>query len=92
MAWFKKTRKPIETPETASRVPEGLWVKCPACSRVIYNKELVAALQVCPHCTHHFRMLASDRLKSLFDGGRWTDHDPGPVSYTHLTLPTKRIV
>jgi acetyl-CoA carboxylase carboxyl transferase subunit beta len=77
MAWFKKTRKPIETPETASRVPEGLWVKCPACSRVIYNKELVAALQVCPHCTHHLRISASDRLKSLFDGEQWTEHDSG---------------
>jgi acetyl-CoA carboxylase carboxyl transferase subunit beta len=77
MAWFKKTRKPIETPETASRVPEGLWVKCPACSRVIYNKELVATLQVCPHCTHHFRISASDRLKSLFDDEQWVEHDSG---------------
>ena len=46
MAWFKKTRKPMETPDKASRVPEGLWVKCPSCSRVIYNKELVAGLGV----------------------------------------------
>jgi acetyl-CoA carboxylase carboxyl transferase subunit beta len=77
MAWFKKTRKPIETPETASRVPEGLWVKCPACTRVIYNKELVAALQVCPHCAHHLRISASDRLKSLLDGEEWVEHDSG---------------
>ena len=41
MAWFKKARKPIEAPDKASRVPEGLWVKCPSCGRVIYNKELV---------------------------------------------------
>ena len=25
-------------------------------------------------------------------GGKITWHGPGPVSYTHLTLPTKRIV
>jgi acetyl-CoA carboxylase carboxyl transferase subunit beta len=77
MAWFKKARKPIETPGTASRVPEGLWVKCPSCSRVIYNKELVAGLQVCPHCAHHFRMSAADRLRMLFDGGTWTEYDVG---------------
>ena len=42
MAWFKKTRKPIEAPtDKASRVPEGLWVKCPSCGKAIYNKELV---------------------------------------------------
>ena len=29
MAWFKKARKPIEPPDKQSRVPEGLWVKCP---------------------------------------------------------------
>ena len=96
MAWFKKTRKPIETPETASRVPEGLWVKCPSCSRVIYNKELVAALQVCPHCTHHFRMSASDRLKAIFDRERWTEHDPGlrsldPLRFTDTKSYRQRL-
>ena len=74
MAWFKKARKPIKSPAKASRVPEGLWVKCPSCGRAIYNKELVATLQVCPQCAHHFRMTAAERLKMLFDG-RWTEHD-----------------
>ena len=87
MAWFKKARKPIEAPEKASRVPEGLWVKCPSCGRVIYHKELVTNLQVCPQCAHHFRMSASDRLKSLFDGETWTEYDAGlrsldPLKFT----------
>ena len=51
MAWFKKDRKPIAaTKEKASRVPEGLWVKCPTCSQAIYNKDLAANLNVCPKC------------------------------------------
>ncbi len=87
MAWFKKTRKPMDSPDKASRVPEGLWVKCPACSRAIYNKDLVANLQVCPKCAHHFRMTATDRLKMFFDGGVFTEHDPGlrsidPLNFT----------
>ena len=68
MAWFKKTRKPIKANEKASRVPEGLWVKCPSCGRAIYNKELVDNQQVCTKCGHHFRMSAAERLKLLFDG------------------------
>jgi acetyl-CoA carboxylase carboxyl transferase subunit beta len=49
MAWFKKARKPIAPSDgKASRVPEGLWVKCPGCSQVIYNKDLAANLNVCP--------------------------------------------
>ena len=47
MAWFKKARKPIAAPEKTSRVPEGLWVKCPECDTIIYTKDLVKNLHVC---------------------------------------------
>ncbi len=75
MAWFKKDRKPI-TPATdkASRVPEGLWIKCPQCSQIIYNKDLAASLSVCPKCSHHFRLTATERLRTLLDGD-WTEYD-----------------
>jgi acetyl-CoA carboxylase carboxyl transferase subunit beta len=86
VAWFKKTRKPIETPDKASRVPEGLWVKCPSCHRALYHKDLVESLQVCPHCAHHFRMSAAERLSALCDDGRWTEHDPGLRSLDPLTF------
>jgi acetyl-CoA carboxylase carboxyl transferase subunit beta len=77
MAWFKKTRKPIAAPsDKASRVPEGLWVKCPGCGQAIYNKELAANLNVCPKCAHHFRLSAAERLKMLLDG-EWTEFDAG---------------
>jgi len=92
MAWFKKTRKPIKSNEKASRVPEGLWVKCPSCGRAIYNKELGENQQVCTKCGHHFRMSATERLRLLFDGG-WTEHDAGlrsldPLKFTD-TKPYK---
>jgi len=89
VAWFKKARKPIAAPDKASRVPEGLWVKCPGCGRAIYNKELAASLQVCPKCAHHFRMTAVDRLKMLFDAGQYTEHDAGLRSTDplHFTDP-----
>jgi len=87
MAWFKKARKPIAaTKEKASRVPEGLWVKCAGCSQSIYNKELATSLNVCPKCGHHFRLSAVERLKMLFDGGRWTEYDRGLVSTDPLSF------
>ena len=79
MAWFKKTRKPIDPAVKASRVPEGLYVKCPGCSELLYNKDLAANLSVCGKCGHHFRMTAAERLAMLFDGP-WTEHDAGLVS------------
>ena len=65
--------------DKAVRVPEGLWVKCPGCNEIIYNKDLVANLQVCPRCTHHFHLPAIERLRSLFDSA-WVEHDRGLTS------------
>jgi acetyl-CoA carboxylase carboxyl transferase subunit beta len=87
MAWFKKVRKPIGPPaDKPSRVPEGLWVKCPSCSKIIYNKELASNLNVCPHCAHHFRMGAVERLRSFFDDEVWEEHDRDLVSTDPLNF------
>src|SRR5436190_3951188 len=87
MAWFKKTRKPMTAPavEKPSRVPEGLWVKCPDCSNIIYNKDLATNMSVCPKCGHHFRVGAAERLRMLFDGA-WTEYDKDLVSTDPLTF------
>jgi acetyl-CoA carboxylase carboxyl transferase subunit beta len=86
MAWFKKTRKPIASSSgKASRVPEGLWVKCPGCSQAIYKKDLDANLSVCPKCAHHFRLSSAERLRMLFDA-EWTEHDRGLTSTDPLNF------
>jgi acetyl-CoA carboxylase carboxyl transferase subunit beta len=95
MAWFKKDKKPIQPPADKSRVPEGLWVKCPSCSQIIYNKDLAASLSVCTKCAHHFRLSASERLKILFDDD-WEEHDTGltsldPLSFTDTKPYRKRL-
>ncbi|HEX5111045.1 MAG TPA: acetyl-CoA carboxylase, carboxyltransferase subunit beta [Vicinamibacterales bacterium] len=98
MPWFKKTRTPIasSTNEKPSRVPEGLWVKCPGCGQLIYNKDLEQNLQVCPKCAHHFRITAVERLKALFDRGEFTEHFPGlhsndPLQFTDTKPYRERI-
>ena len=91
MAWFKKSRKPIEAPqEKSSKIPEGLWVKCDGCAQVIYNKDLVANLQVCPKCSHHFRLSALERLRMLFDDGAFELHDQGLYSTDPLQFTDKK--
>ena len=94
MAWFKKAKKPIAaaTKDKASRVPEGLWVKCPDCDQIIYNKDLVTTLNVCPKCAYHFKINATERLRILFDG-EWTEFDKhlsstDPLNFTD-TKPYK---
>jgi acetyl-CoA carboxylase carboxyl transferase subunit beta len=93
MAWFTKTRKPMAPTEKVSRVPEGLYLKCPDCTQLIYNKDLAANLGVCPRCAHHFKMSATERLSMLFDGD-FTVHDADLVSTDplefHDTKPYKK--
>jgi acetyl-CoA carboxylase carboxyl transferase subunit beta len=99
MAWFKKTRTPItsSTAEKPSRVPEGLWVKCPGCTQIIYNKDLEKNLSVCPKCAHHFRLTATERLQALFDEGTWTEHfadlaSNNPLQFSDTKLYRDRLL
>ena len=76
-------------------MPEGLWVKCPQCAQVIYNKDLLANLNVCPKCAHHFGLSANDRLRMLFDA-EWQVYDTDlvstdPLGFTDTKLYTDRL-
>ncbi len=69
MSWIDKILPPkIQRTEGPRRsVPEGLWLKCPACEAVLYRTDLEGNQQVCPKCDHHLRIRARDRLNKLLD-------------------------
>jgi acetyl-CoA carboxylase carboxyl transferase subunit beta len=70
MSWFEKiVPSRIKTEKRVRSVPEGLWIKCPACDAVLYRAELDRNLQVCPKCSHHMRMHARTRLERFLDPG-----------------------
>jgi len=48
-------------------MPEGLWVRCPACEHMLYKSTVEKNLNVCPECNHHFRIEAATRIKYLLD-------------------------
>lgn len=56
-------------PARKSAIPEGLWLRCPGCGKMIYRKQMEANLHVCPECPHHFRINAAERVKQLTDPG-----------------------
>jgi len=55
-------------------MPGGLWLKCEACSNLIYRKELEDAGRVCPKCQFHFTLPARERIESLVDEGSFTEY------------------
>ncbi|MBN8479053.1 MAG: acetyl-CoA carboxylase carboxyltransferase subunit beta [Burkholderiales bacterium] len=70
MSWLQKLLPPRikSTPGARKQaVPEGLWVKCPACEAVLYRTDLVKNLFVCPKCNHHARVPARERIDQLLD-------------------------
>ena len=78
MAWFKKSRKPIEPPRQAE----------PGARRAVGQVSVLRAdhLQQGPRgqprasarsAAHHFRLSAAERLRTLFDGD-WQEYDSRP--------------
>jgi acetyl-CoA carboxylase carboxyl transferase subunit beta len=68
MSWFEKIMPSrIKTERRTRSVPEGLWIKCPACDAVLYRAELERNLYVCPKCSHHMRIGARERLDAFLD-------------------------
>lgn len=69
MNWIQKFLPSRIRTEGISKksIPEGLWVKCPACESVLYSAELERNLQVCPKCGHHMRIGIRKRLDHFLD-------------------------
>jgi acetyl-CoA carboxylase carboxyl transferase subunit beta len=84
MSWLEKLLPPkIQPTDPAERrtVPEGLWIKCPACETVLYKTDLEQNLNVCPKCNQHHRIGARPRLDRFLDPeGRYeVGHEVIPV-------------
>lgn len=75
MSWLEKLLPPKiqpTDPNERRQVPEGLWIKCPACETVLYKTDLEQNLNVCPKCSHHHRIGARARLNGFLDAeGRY---------------------
>lgn len=78
MPWFEDLKTPkIRTqpaPQRGSKVPEGLWLKCAQCGEILQTKVLKENLQVCPECSFHFRMSATERISMLTEEGGFEEY------------------
>ena len=91
MAWFSKKSKRIEAVPPEERVvnTQNVFVKCEGCEAHLFTGELEDAFQVCKHCNYHFRMGARERLRMLFDDGKFEELDAEVVSIDPLEFVDK---
>ncbi len=61
-------------------VPEGLWMRCDACGKMIFRKVLEENLHVCPECGLHYRIGARTRIEQLVDPGAFEEFGADLVS------------
>ncbi len=89
--WFtaRERRRYVRVGDAAAQpdVPDGVWVKCDGCGKVLYEGELIADLRVCRHCGHHLAMTAAQRIEMLVDEGTFVETERGllpgdPLSFS----------
>ena len=78
--WLSKRREYSRTvPETESGVGpmDAVFTKCERCGEPIYEKDLRARFNVCPHCEFHYPLSAPERIRLLTDAGSFEERDAG---------------
>jgi acetyl-CoA carboxylase carboxyl transferase subunit beta len=74
MAIFKRPALKAQS-RKKREMPQGLWQKCPGCSEVVHEIELVQNQRVCPRCDYHFAQSAKERIESLLDPESFVERD-----------------
>ena len=68
------------TTKDPKKIPDGLWLKCPSCTKTVFKRLVEERMDTCPECNHHFRMPSPRRIASLIDDGTWQEWDADLVS------------
>lgn len=68
-------------------LPSGLWSKCDKCERIVFVRDLERNLKVCPHCGHHHRLTAWERIEQLTEPGSFREWDADLRSSDPLEFP-----
>jgi len=58
-------------------IPDGLWLKCPRCQKVIFKKIVEEEKKVCPECKYYFPLSAAERQELMLDKDSFSELWPG---------------
>lgn len=70
----------------APSIPDGMWVKCNDCKKIIYTKE-ISKYKLCPFCGKHFRLSAQERIELVCDEDSFEQWDEYMVPKNPMEYP-----
>ena len=83
--FFKKTkyitvsqqslRRTEDNSDKRPSIPDGMWIKCDGCGKVLYKSDLDENNKICNHCNHHFRLTARERINVVLDKDTFKEFD-----------------
>ena len=85
--WFERRKKRRD--DEKGKGPEplepsddicALWRNCFQCRELLYTRDLLANLNVCPKCQYHFRIGAIQRIEQLADPDTFKESDANLTS------------
>jgi acetyl-CoA carboxylase carboxyl transferase subunit beta len=85
------------SPARKRSIPEGLWIRCDACSAILFRRSVENNLEVCPECQRHFRVPADQRITQLVDPETFEAFDENlssqdPLEFVDLKSYKDRLV
>ncbi|MCF0148432.1 MAG: acetyl-CoA carboxylase carboxyltransferase subunit beta [Clostridium sp.] len=68
-------------------VPDGTWIKCNNCGKILYKKSLEENYNVCTNCNYHFRLGSYERIKQICDKGTFRELNKYMKSKNPMNFP-----
>lgn len=68
-------------------IPDGMWVKCNNCGKILYKSDVEDNCNTCVSCNYHFRLSAKERLKMILDKDSFVEFDGDMESVNPISFP-----
>ncbi|WP_297713888.1 acetyl-CoA carboxylase, carboxyltransferase subunit beta [Clostridium sp.] len=68
-------------------VPDGAWVKCNHCGKILYKKTLEENYKMCPNCKYYFRLGAHERVDLICDKDTFIEFNKCLESKNPMNFP-----
>lgn len=68
-------------------VPDGAWVKCNHCGKILYKKILEENYNICTNCNYYFRLNAYERVNLICDKNTFVEFNKCMESKNPMNFP-----